>query len=257
MRLETFETNDAVYHLGLGNHRTSSAPLFKDIDFSDFDFMVFEDNGSDYLPRGLRMHIQYEDIYRKIQEENPDLPIFGVDIRVDNLSRFICTIGPPYMALCALARAKKIIKNKESRRDFLRNALGLAGSFELLGLFGLANTASGIEQKTVNDAYTLKTNVLPTPLVGFRDAVTAKKVSEYLVPRYRQQERKTQAALLYGAGHSGIETKLKHPVIADATIKAYRTVGYGDVHELNQVREVKKDDLGNLVILPHNCNLFT
>ena len=44
MTLRIFETEQAKYYLGLGDHLESSAPLFEEVDFSSIDFMVLEDN---------------------------------------------------------------------------------------------------------------------------------------------------------------------------------------------------------------------
>ncbi len=44
MTLRVFETNDAKYYLGLGNHFFSNAPIFEEVDFSSIDFMVLEFN---------------------------------------------------------------------------------------------------------------------------------------------------------------------------------------------------------------------
>lgn len=255
MRLETFETEDAVYYLGFGNHLTSSAPIFRNIDFSELDLMVFEDGGID-LSREVRLHLQYADIYEKIQRENPSLPIYGVDVPGHSqIIIFLEILG----ALYAIDRSERIIKNKESRREFLKNTIGLVGSLSAVDLstsFIEAVNTMTINNERISDAYKLRSNFAPTPIVGFRDAVTAKKISEYLVPKHKTDGRKPQVALLYGELHSGIETKLRHPEIADATIKAYRAIGYSSPEELNEVREVVRDEYGNSRIVRHNCGLF-
>lgn len=255
MPLRTFETEDAVYHLGLDRHDHSSAPLFENLDFSDLDLMVFEDCGSNQLPNGLKDHIQYKELYEIIQRENPDLPIFGIDVSSNGfvvVGNIIRAGGLVY----ALNRLAKIIpkKNRQSRRQFFRNTLGLIGS---LGLLDILQSFPDYELGWASNVYDLKSNVLPTPAVGFRDAVTAKKTLKYLVPRYRSAERKPKIGLLYGTFHSGIEQKLKHPEIADATINAYRALNYHDPDELNDVREIKRYPDGTITIRKHDCKLFS
>ena len=68
------------------------------------------------------------------------------------------------------------------------------------------------------------------------DAVTAKKVSQYLLPRYQQGGRKVHAALVYGTEHASLETKLQNQDLTDATLDFYHGFwGLGSNRELNRV----------------------
>lgn len=53
MALRVFETADAKYYLGLGNHLSSSAPIFKGVNLGSLDFMVLE-SGSLTKPKQLQ-----------------------------------------------------------------------------------------------------------------------------------------------------------------------------------------------------------
>lgn len=60
--------------------------------------------------------------------------------------------------------------------------------------------------------------------------------------------------ILYGASHSGIETKLKHPWITDATLWMYHDLfRYGDTKVLNEVREIIPDQDE---FVKYDCELF-
>ena len=83
--LRTFETDDAVYYLGLGKHTTSSESIFKKVDFSSLDFFVFEDcilhlDGEAVRTRLIEADIQYNKLYLRINEENPNMRLYGVDV---------------------------------------------------------------------------------------------------------------------------------------------------------------------------------
>lgn len=115
----------------------------------------------------------------------------------------------------------------------------------------LINSSRG-DIAPITEINNLRTNLLPTYFLSFRDAVTAKKISQYLVPRHPNGS-KAQVGIIYGAMHSGIETKLKHPWIADATIGLYHDLlGIGDNDFLNQV--IKVTETGSMVY--HDCGLF-
>ena len=63
--------------------------------------------------------------------------------------------------------------------------------------------------------------------------------------------------MIYGAMHSGLETKLKRSWISDATIWFYHDLlGYMKKKDLNEVREIELGDYGVLYSKIHNCNLF-
>ncbi|MDP3987345.1 MAG: hypothetical protein Q8P81_03930 [Nanoarchaeota archaeon] len=258
MALRHFETADAEYYLGLGSHSRSSAPIFKDINFSDLDFMVFEDGGTEEdkdgfsLRRGLSNHPQYEGVYRKIETENPDLPIYGVDVRV-SIRDVMSAVG--VLSVRCLPFSKCLVGY------FLTDSVS-TGDLAIAGSLFLPELMTYLESFTSRDRgftlpMSLLTNILPMPLTSYRDAVTAKKVSEYLVPKHKQAGRKVKTGLLYGAMHSGMELKIKHPQIANATTYFYHNIlrrKFGE--ELNQIRRIQVNGSGNLETVMEDCGLF-
>lgn len=260
MVLRIFETDDAKYYLGLGNHISSSAPLFEEVDFSELDFLVLEDSGvsPDFLKNYLEQD-QYRELYRRICTENANCSIYGVDCHsnlfLGSTSETLKLGAGFYVGALGIEDLRQ--KRTVSRRHFLRGGLRLAGGI-VLGSFPFPFFYSfSPDVPPLRYAHDLSSTCLPTLTEGFRDAVTAKKVAEHLVPKHRQEGKKVQAALLYGAGHSGMETKLKHPEIADATIGLYHDLlGLCSNEELNRVLEIRHNSDGDPIIKAYSCDIF-
>lgn len=258
MVLRIFETEEAKYYLGLGNHLESSAPLFEGVDFSEIDFLVLENGlfSSEEFLGFLQSNSFYGELYDKIYSENPTLSIYTVDmIQRDPL--FLIAAEAPSVALGVMwtgGGVKEAIK-KNSRRSFLKILGKTLGGIALVSdplLFYLG----GEQNSLFRQFHSLHTLAVPTPLLGFRDALCAKKVSEYLVHRHWQPERKVNAALVYAPAHSGIELQLQNPDFTDATLELYADIlGYASPEELNRVVEIRSEKNGFLVE-ELDCGLF-
>ncbi len=256
MSLRTFETDDAVYYLGLGNHTTSSKPLFDDVNLSKLDFMVFEDCG---VTRGLEYmvdnNVQYKDLYKKLRFENPYIKTYGVDVDCGFIRALLGTtafdilptIGGFKLVYDAHKEFKKHKekKKKMSRRKFLKTlGLGLTGAYLASTLPTTAGVMANSTSKKqmvplAEQIQGIRSSVMPSEVLAFRDAVTAKKISEYLVPKHKSNYGKVHCGILYGSLHSGIELKIKQPWIADATIGIYYNLLRTQTkNKINEVREV-------------------
>ena len=263
MVLRIFETEEAKYYLGLGNHLESSAPLFEDVDFSELDFIVLENGGmstTDFFDD--LTNIQYSELSGQISE-HPSLPIYAVDFTPELFqSLWLAVIGEGLPVAVGAGWAVKaswrLYKEKASRRSFLKNLSQL--------LVGTALAIHPVSTLLFNGdtelfpplrtLYSVESMLLPTPIVGFRDALCAKKISEYLVPRHWQPGKKVTAAIVYGAGHSGIELQLQNPNFRDATLELYADVlGYASPEELNRVLEIRSEQNGFLVE-ELDCGIF-
>ncbi len=257
MALRTFETDTAKYYLGLGRHDRSSAPIFEDVDFGSLDFMVLEDGSSPVkMASKFFNDCQYKAIYLRLKKENEAPRIYSID-------QASSTYLPIYTAYTSISMTLSYILSLagvgEIDHNHISQGLELLASGIILGsdlplMFSLAS--SGKKSRPLTTAFqNVKTNLIPTPLVSFRDAIAAKKTAEYLVPKHRHQDgSKVNVGILYGAAHSGIETKLKYPWIADATITFYHyLLGFGDRTALNEVREVIPEEEN---VRRYDCDLF-
>ncbi len=241
MALRVFETADAKYYLGLGEHTTSSAPIFEDVDVRNLDFMVLE-GGFLNTPERIQYQRQYHDLYQRIKEQTK---VYDVDFRTSNLM-----LGLSWFIEMGLPSTTTTIIFHP-----------LIGPFSIIA--GLAsmlypipnNQNTSTTFSVLSHLNGLHRSLIPTPMGGFRDAVASKKIGEYLVPKHRHEDgSKVNVGILYGGMHSGIETKLKHPWIADATLWMYHDLfRYGDTSALNEVREIVP---GEEEFRKYDCGLF-
>ena len=91
---------------------------------------------------------------------------------------------------CAYDSGRKLLSDEcSSRRDFLKHLGIVAGG--TVAAASLLHNANGVsDERTLHgllEANNLRMNVLPLPGIGLRDAIVAKKVSEYLVPLNRKK----------------------------------------------------------------------
>ncbi|MDP3639990.1 MAG: hypothetical protein Q8R53_02185 [Nanoarchaeota archaeon] len=262
MVLRIFETDEAKYYLGLGNHLESSAPLFEEVDFSELDFMVFEDGGgsAEELLEYFFALPQYKALYPRILRENPHMGVYGVDCNPEpDLSAAVEHVKQGAGLFLGVKGCMDLWKSRKSspldRRAFLSGlAKGTLGAF--LSMHWSWQFRGEEDVAAVRALQNLSANFLPTPECGFRDAVTAKKVSQYLLPKYQQEGRKVHAALVYGTEHASLETKLQNPDLTEATLEFYHGFwGLGSNRELNRVIEVVRTGSYSTAS-EYDCDLF-
>lgn len=137
MALRTFETADAKYYLGLGNHFTSSAPIFEDIDLEKLDFLVLEGDGSTFRsPSDIFALPQYAE-FEELQQQF-HFPIYLVDLGTlpeTDSARVLTSVlsESPVYFLGAHLFSKSIKRGKDktkmSRRElFRRVGQGMVGT---------------------------------------------------------------------------------------------------------------------------------
>jgi len=264
MALRNFETKDAVYYLGMGMHIISSEPIFRRINFSTIDFIVFEDNGIDhFLENIIDSNVQYKSLYKRVVEDNPKIKIYGIE-SYQNQLLMLGSMGLEGLitayGIKFVYDAYKGFKRKDSsRREFLKN-LGKAASGTII-VSAMPQIINGITKDKslplVSEINSLKSSILPTPVIGLRDAIVAKKIEEYLVPLNKPKDRKANVAIIYGAMHSGLETKIKRPWLRDATIWLYHDLlRHMEKSDLNTICEIKRSECGNTWSEYSSCELF-
>ena len=251
MPLRIFDTEDARYYLGLGNHITSSELLFRDIAFSSLDFMVFEDGDGrsedckPALEEMLVTHPQYKGVYKRISEENPQLPIYGIDVRPEKYKPFVTLVERGFSATGLIITLRGILEKDP--------ALLLGGLLIEPAPLCMIDSFIRYDTKLPSLFCSIHTTIFPLPMLGYRDAVVTKKTREYLIRKHKK-DKKPEVALLFGAGHSGIESKLKHPVLCNLPLRLYNRIQSKE--SLNEVREIKRTENGDLYTVYHNANLF-
>ena len=255
MSLSTFETENAQYYLGLGLHDTPSASLFKDVDLSGLDFFVFEINHITEYPS----NIQYNDLQDRLVSEN--ILSYAVDVNPSMLiTRASIALEGALVAAMGLYGYGSFKKMRDkttlSRRRFLRGLGGTTASV-LCASYPLQMVNAVMEDEGIpgaNGLNSLRTSVLPLPHAAFREAVAARKIEEYLVPKHKK-EGKVKVGVVYGATHSGIETHLKYPWLRDIVLGLYQQIGYGTKWELNEIRRFEERGSERRITI-EDCGLF-
>ena len=93
--------------------------------------------------------------------------------------------------------------------------------------------------------------------MGFRNAVIARKVEEYIVPNEMQPGTKLNVGILFGAAHSGIENNIQNRWLRNTTISAYEKFGYPGTSkdDLNRIRRINYKN-GRYIGEELSLNLF-
>ena len=259
MTLRVFETDDAKYYLGLGRHDKPSAPLFEKVDFSTIDFMVLEGAPDEFDIANTLGFLQYSDLMKRALKENPNLPFYSVDIAT-NKKNIMVYYGGNFLELIAVAATATIYFNakdkKDTRRMFLKKS-AFAGVTLYWCSGGISFFNSDKEGIPYSEAVTkIRHIMIPGPIIGFRDSLAAKKISEHLVPLHHKPDRKVNAAILYGAAHAGIETKLCYPSLNQNALSLYHNLtGAFSAEEMNTIGVIQQENR-ELRTYHYNCNIF-
>jgi hypothetical protein len=85
-----------------------------------------------------------------------------------------------------------------------------------------------------------------SPLTALRDAITAKKLEEFVVPEMAKRlGRKPNIGIVFGADHTGMELSIKHKKLRESIIKFHSMLNYPgiDTDYLNKIYELDFEDL--------------
>ena len=202
MAYKQFSTNKADYSLVYAMHTiTTKEDIFEDEKIQSLDAIVLENSGLDpmilEIPAMMDYNneIQYEFIGQQAHKHRK--PIYFVDVGV-------------YTKL------------------FYVEALFWYKSFIINNLVGECSSGEAKFREGVMESELARTFIAsverchPMPVVEMRNAITAKKPEDYLVPELSNKfNKKPNIALVYGAAHTGIEGCLKSKLYRDVLLKAY------------------------------------
>ncbi|MFH1065461.1 MAG: hypothetical protein V1734_03085 [Nanoarchaeota archaeon] len=207
MAYKKFSTKQADYSLVYAMHSiTTKEDIFEDEKIQSLDAIVLESSGLD--PRILEIpammdinaEIQYEFIGNQAHKHGK--PIYFVDVGVYNEILYIELL----LWHKSLLINKLLIDDSSGKPEFRKGVI----NSELARIF-----IASVERFP------------PMPVVEMRNAITAKKLEDYLVPELSNiLGKKPNLALVYGAAHTGIEGCLKSKLYRDILLKAYSLTGY-------------------------------
>lgn len=245
MAYEIFEKNGVIYKLFMGTHSISSYPMIGNSGgLKDLDALVLE-NGTRNLKTfmDLFMHnTQYKELFENIPQENPGIKIYDVDFPVSVTGGLGTAAEILASAYAVKYGASALRKGEISRREVLKRTFKLGTGILGLSLFGtiINGLYNGEDVEIISEVNAVRSSVLVTPRIGFRNAVVARKIENYIVPAEKTPEKRLNVGILFGAAHSGIEHCIRYTWLRDRTIQAYKLAGYPctSKSELNKVRKL-------------------
>jgi hypothetical protein len=245
MSYTQFSTDNADYYLVYNNHLdTNTNEIFKQSNLNNLDAIILESSG--ISPKNP-IAIEFEKLIKRIEHSEKSLPIYLVDIDL-NLGGYLISfafVGLHFGIGYKLCKsAENNFKRKTNRREFLKGGFKLfAGMAIFSGYLKKAVTVFGDGKgiPILNEAEAVLDNLPPTQLFGLRNAIAARKTEEFIAPRLKKQfKRKPVIALVYGGGHSGLESNLKHKRMRDMVIESYKATNYLGIEKdkLNLILEI-------------------
>lgn len=236
MAYKQFETDNAWYHMCLANHNIPSLQDFERVDITTLDAVVLENGGSSNID-DIVLDNQYNGIFQSIKNNNPNLPVYLVDIFLTSKAWMLFYItGHTLLTFTGLMLLESCVKNmkdipsaKGNRRELLKSLTKGAAKLGAGALlfsdpfnwsYGLLNSRSAIgeeESAVYNTLTSFHEFFIPDPAVSFRSAHSARKIEEYVVPKLKEksqnlkpsQDKKPRIALVYGAGHTVMKQYLQ------------------------------------------------
>jgi len=250
MNSKRFSTDNANYHIFYNNHLyTDISDLVKNTE--NFKGIVFETSGiSGKLPLTEEGSI----LLKKIEYSEKDLPFYFVDVDL-NLGGYLISIGAIGIQAGIAYKLCKSSEKNYKRREFLKQGLKIFGAGLIFGGYLEKVLNQFTEIPVLEECEMVLDRLPPTPLFELRNAIAARKIEEFIAPKLKKDISKPEIAIIYGAGHSGIELNLKNKFLRDKVIESYRLINYLGLkkEKLNLISEFYPK---SKILLRHHTNLF-
>ncbi len=272
----TYSTPNANYTQVYAVHtRRLDDPVLQPENFSSVDAVVLE------LYHDEKWFKAYwQTPYKKLQDplfeavQKTQTPLYVVDvlttkggIMIDDLVTYGLDGLGVYVLVDGIQKMRSTTRNNDdlTRRQFLT----FWGS-QISKVVGGSLLASHF----AHERYTIETgdnpeflarlnsarmHLVPSPRFELRNAITARKVEEFIVPELNKKiGRKPHIAIVYGAGHSGLKEDLQNPSLRNTYLSAYASMGYPGIEtiHLDTITNVTINDLGNFSLEHRTANLF-
>lgn len=283
-----FSTASADYYLVYADHNiVTHEEIFDKGKIKSLDAIVLEDTGSGVYVLEQKTHeapgkpVQYEFIAKAAHEAGK--PIFLADAENTKagdmlhnagwITTGIIGLGFSVLAGISAYKIKKKIKQQEniSRRDFIKlGMLGALGAYIIGTGAGAAGSyvfrGEGRRTDIMETAGAMYHRIIPTPVLEARNAISARKIEEFIVPLLQARIlKRPKIAVVYGIEHMGIEGCLQHKWWRDTVIWLYNGMDYPGLTKsgIDVVKEISPSGDGWLKIAgnfwntkEHNCGLF-
>lgn len=255
MSYSQFSTKNADYYLVYESHKSKPKEKIFDYDkIGGLDAIILETGGTSYedwfsflRAYDLQGQINTEKVIKNIKKkkirEGKDIPIYYVDVNITKTFLQICLKG---------------------------GVLG-CGSYALFGFTGFLYTCLYVGFPMTLTFSKKKFDILPNisafldyfppePMTEARNAITARKTEEFIVPMLQKRlGKKPTICIKYGAGHAGIKFDLKHKWLRNTVLNLYSKFNYPMIEKKNleKIWEINFDkDIRWWTYKEYKTNLF-
>jgi hypothetical protein len=250
-------------------------PIFEASNFNSVDAVVLEAYHSEEWFEKLwksEFKKHHEAIFQNAQRTKK--PVYVTDVLTTSNGRSfedIASLLPDFMGLMAVYdganKVKKHIKEKDemTRRQFLKfwgkqSAKIAIGAY--LGSDLICRNyviQSGQTPETLARLNSSRMHLMPTPQFELRNAISARKIEEFIVPELQQRlGRNPSIVLVFGAGHSGLKEDLQHKRLRDFYLGSYSLMGFPgiDTTYLDTITELSIGKDGQYLLNHRQARLF-
>ncbi|MFH1072138.1 MAG: hypothetical protein V1743_01785, partial [Nanoarchaeota archaeon] len=108
-------------------------------------------------------------------------------------------------------------------------------------------------------ANSLRMHIVPTPQFELRNAISARKIEEFIAPELQESLGRTPSIVLfYGAGHSGLKEDLQSQGLRDSVLHSYGFLSYPgiDTTYLDIITNLSLSPEGNYILQHRKVGLF-
>lgn len=252
MAYRFYSTDNADYaHVYAFHNHVTKDDIFSPNSIKGFDAIVLESGGIIHPYHVITYH-QYAYIEKTIRTKIPEMPIYLTDaspkenftqdqyeipLGIASTLGFSGVFASAWYGIFSNIKIKNKNGKKEtifpkvSRRIFLGALIGSAALFCTGASPKIAIKIIENSDDEVNIVWPkiveTRNNLEHSRLLTMRDAINARKIEEYVAPLIRRKLRKKpRIAMVYGAGHAGLESCLKDKKHRDIIIKEFKKKGF-------------------------------
>ncbi|MBR9683030.1 hypothetical protein GOV03_00645 [Candidatus Woesearchaeota archaeon] len=261
MSYRKFSTENADYYLVYAAHKeVTDEDILRQPEIESLDAIVLESGELGYNETEIFIDTQYSEIIKNIKQSQKKPLIYLVDVNVTEegeLGGSIRDVAYLTLGVGLSLGAIRDFKKKSNRRQFLKGGLKTLAALSTFSIHFGQIINSHIKGKAIPVFPELNSAAgyfLPTSLHELRNAITARKIEEFIVPKLQKElGKKPLIAIVYGGFHAGIETDLKYVQLRDVVLSIYKKIDYAGIkkHNLNAVFEI---DLKNGIYGRHDLN---
>ena len=242
-------------------------PVLEKDNFANVDAVVLEAyHSKEWFDKLWKSNFKrhFEKVFTCIQATSK--PTYIVDVlttpsgrTMEESTHTVLDIGGLFLAYDGI---KGLVTSRRNAMKFMGRKIveSVAGLFLTTGAFHRQYVMStGENPEFLARMYSARTHLFPMPQHELRNAISARKVEEFVVPELRKKLKKTpKVVLVYGGGHSGMKEDMQYPILRNMVLGFYRSFGYPgiDTTYLDTATNLSITPKGDYRLSHRKCGLF-